>query len=78
MNNRKPTCMGTVRSSPSCIDLVIVSSSLAPIINSRTLEDTHGSNHFPILTELQTNRTTSINQSNFIKKYNFKKADCIL
>lgn len=51
-NDDLPTLLLPPKAHISIIDLVAVSSSLAPITVTHTAEDTHGSDHFPVVTRI--------------------------
>lgn len=51
-NDDLPTLLLPPNAHISIIDLVAVSSSLAPLTVTHTAEDTHGNDHFPIFTRI--------------------------
>ncbi|CAD6216496.1 GSCOCG00011340001-RA-CDS, partial [Cotesia congregata] len=55
LNTGEPTHFNSSNANTSCIDLTIVSSELALLLDWSVLEDTFNSDHFPIVVKLSTN-----------------------
>lgn len=76
-NDEHPTRLGSPGSNPSFVDKSLSSSSIAHLITCFTLQDTHGSDHFPIVVEVNLPNVHRFQptQNQQYKKFNFKKAD---
>lgn len=75
-NDDQPTRLTAPGGNPSFVDRTLSSTNIAHTINCYTLDDTCGSDHFPIVTEIRSQITQPVvNKPKPNKKYNFKKAD---
>lgn len=65
-NNGQPTRLTTPGSKVSAVDITILSSNVMSRFEWTVMEDTYGSDHFPILTEIKRNGEQS-EKSNTLK-----------
>lgn len=73
LNNQEPTHLNISTGETSTIDLIIVSNTLISELELLTLEDTHNSDHYPLIIHLPNNHTSYSHSP--ASRYKFKTAD---
>lgn len=72
LNNQEPTHLNVSTGETSIIDLILASNTLTPDMELLTLDDTHDSDHYPLILYSHNNNTPGYTKT---ARYNLKKAD---